>query len=104
MFRSFDYKLTGRFVIGMVDSRQPVTGAVRPVIAEKCALVKHPGKIGCKTLAQPDVVLIGLGDGIAKPLVGNFMSDKTFVVAFAGDSFFVVENCAGVFHAAVLCS
>ena len=57
--------------------------------------------IGRETFTQPNVVPIGFGGGIAKPLVRNFVGNQGFPFFFAVDRVFKIEDVTGIFHAPV---
>src|SRR5262245_1064482 len=63
-------------------------------------LNKEQREVSGEAFAQPDIVPIRLGDGVAKPLVGDLVRDEADDGA-ATERVLTVENRAGVFGAAV---
>ena len=89
---------------GVRFSMAKIFGAGAPHGAEKgvAAFVELGGErreVGGEAFAQPRVVPVLLGDGIAKPLVGDLVRHQAEGGA-VGDAAFAEEDGAGVFHAA----
>src|SRR5262245_26807459 len=63
-------------------------------------LNKEQREVSGEAFAQPDIVPIRLGDGVAEPLVGDLVRDEADDRS-ATERVLTVENRAGVFGAAV---
>src|SRR5262249_54745830 len=70
------------------------------LIAPVIMLNKEQREVSGEAFAQPDIVPIRLGDGVAKPLVGDLVRDEADDRS-ATERVLTVENRAGVFGAAV---
>ncbi len=73
--------------------------AVHEGITAAVVLEEEQGEVGGEALAEPDVVPVALGDGVAEPLVGHLVGDEA-IHAAAGYGTLAVEDRAGDLHPA----
>ena len=78
----------------------PGEPGLEPVTAVS-ELVEEVGEIGCESLAEPDVVPVGLGHRVAEPLVGDLVRHQVGALPPSSDRSLVVEDGARVLRPAV---
>ena len=95
------HRHAGHALLGGEDRcRGCASGRRRTRRGLRSARSSEQGEVGGEAFAQPDIVPVLLGDGIAEPLVGDLVRHQVRTPARPVTDVLAVEDGAGVLHAA----